>query len=205
MSGYEIASDILVGLSAAAVAGMAGYGVTTWRREMSGRAKFELSRRLMVLFRKVQGGFRTAIFPITSSVEYADRPPLVGESYETAAVLNEYWAKWRRLMPLIEPLSELHELTWESEVVLGAVASNRVCEAEKLLRKKYAHLTVAMQSYFELLRDQAEGVSVAISEGYIRRLRDEVSPLEQDQFYKEIEETVDELAFLLRKESRSRE
>ena len=87
-------------------------GINTWRRELRGRANYELSRKLVIICRKLQAEFKWAIFPVTTSDEYADRPSLEEEPSEISKLLNLRWAKWRRLKPIIEHLSELQELAW---------------------------------------------------------------------------------------------
>ncbi len=134
---------------------------------------------------------------MTTSAEYADRPPLEDETPETAAVLNEAWAKWRRLKPLVEHLSELQELAWESDIVLGSVASTEVCKVARLLREKYAHLSSSIQAYFDLRHDQAEGRDISNQWDFMTELRHDVYGLTKDKFYEEIETSVAELAALL--------
>lgn len=191
-------SNIAICVSAFAVAIMALIGVNTWRRELKGKTKYELARSLIVVCRKLQADFEWARFPITSSGEFTDRPKLENESAETSKVLDLMWARGQRLKPLIDNLRQLQELAWEAEAVLDDFASNRVDDVRKLLREKYAHLETGMDEYFDLLHDEAKGRDISQHQDWLKELRKDVYGLKVDEFSKEIDKSIENLAMILK-------
>jgi len=64
----------ITAVSAVITAGIAIYGLSTWRKEMSGKARFQIARKLMVEAIRVREGFSWVRFPITASEEAIGRP-----------------------------------------------------------------------------------------------------------------------------------
>ena len=193
------ASSIALGVSAVVVVIVASWGINAWRRELKGKAKYELARSLIVVCRKIQAAFEWARFPITLSGEFSERPQLENELPETSKVLNEMWGRGQRLKPLMEYLRELQELAWESEAVLDEEASNKVNEVRRLLQQKYAQLRSGIDAYFELRREQVEGRDVVSQQEFMRGLRHEIYGTTKDEFHKEVDTSTGELASLLKR------
>ena len=57
MEAASIVKDILVSISAIIVAGAAIWGLRTWRKELTGKAKFDIARNIMRLALKLEGDF----------------------------------------------------------------------------------------------------------------------------------------------------
>ena len=105
----SLTSDIVVGVSAIALAVAALYGLHTWRKELTGKARFEVARNAMLLGLKLKGDFEWARNPLTSSGEHAARSRQENESPKVSGVLDEWYARDRRLAPLREDLAKLQE------------------------------------------------------------------------------------------------
>jgi hypothetical protein len=192
----SIITSIITAASAFAVAGMAYFGINTWRKELTGKAKFELAKAIMVLSRKVQAEFEWARFPIT--FEHSNRPKLENESSEMSRILDLYDIRGQRLKPLGEDLAKLQETTWEAESVLDKSASAEVSSVFALLKRKYADLKTGVDEYFELLHDEAKGRDVSMHQEWLKKLRKEIYSTKDDSFSKEIDEAVANLASLLK-------
>lgn len=100
----SIISDIVIGLSAVFVAIVAFYGLQTWRRELTGKAKFEVARKAMLLGIRLKAGFQGAVDMFSSSTESTERTNKESETPEEKRVLDEWYARGRRLQPLVEDL-----------------------------------------------------------------------------------------------------
>jgi len=126
----SLVSDIVVGLCVVVVAVVAFFGLRTWRKELTGKAQFEVARNMMLLGLKLDADFQWVRHPLTSSRESAGRQRKENESADESRVLDEWYAKWERLRPLIENLQKLQGAGWEAEVVLDEESS----KCQKLLR-----------------------------------------------------------------------
>jgi len=65
----SLASDVIVGLSAAFVAAMAFLGLSTWRKEIAGKAKFEIARNIILLGLKLDADWRWVRHPLSRAWE----------------------------------------------------------------------------------------------------------------------------------------
>jgi len=189
----SIASDIAIGVSALIVAGVAFFGLRTWRRELTGKAKFDIARNVMSLARKVKGDFAQARHPVGWSWEYASRTRQENESPLASEVLDLWYAKNQRLKPLAENLQKLQEVSWEAEIVLGEDASKSVSEAFTILRERYAELSSAVNSYFDTRLDEAVKGSMYKDQDWLKELSKEIYGTESDNFSKRIDEATSQL------------
>ena len=102
-------SDIVVGMSAVTVAVVAFFGLRTWRKELTGKARFEAARNLMHLGFRLQYGFERARNPFTSTAETVARQKGDGETTGEAVIRDEWYSRSRRLEPLSEDLTRFQE------------------------------------------------------------------------------------------------
>jgi hypothetical protein len=69
----SLLSNICVGVSAIVVAGVSVYGIWQWQRELKGRSKFEIAKKMTLLAFQFQDELRTARSPATFLGESAER------------------------------------------------------------------------------------------------------------------------------------
>lgn len=191
-------SDIAVGVSAIIVAIVAFYGLRTWRKELAGKARFEVGRNVMLLAFKLKANFEWATNPGTSYVPFVDRPHGEKESPDESRVLDEWYARDRRLAPLRENLGKLQEAGWEAEVLLGKDASKPVSEAIRIFINSYAELSSAIDSYFEERHEEVIEGSASIHQDWLKELRKTIYSTKQDELSKQIEQATEQLASALR-------
>ena len=194
----SLVSDIVVGLCAIAVAIVAVFGLRTWRKELTGRAKFDVARNVMRLGFKFKDDFQAARNPFTWLGEYDSRQQQENESKAESRVLNEWYARNRRLQPLIEDLQKLQEVGWEAEIVLGENSSERVSEAIAVFRHSYAELSSAIYSYFETRRDEAVTGDMYHDQDWLKELKKEIYSAKDDDFFKRIDEATNQLGSALK-------
>ena len=107
--GASTISDILVGLSAIAVVALGYTGLQQWKRELKGRSKFELARRIALNAFDYRDRFNDARNMFTFPGEWADRARAPDEPRQVAAILDEWHAWAKRLEVLRIAAKLLHE------------------------------------------------------------------------------------------------
>lgn len=196
----ELIRDILVSLSAIAVVVIGAFGLSTWKSELKGRARFDVVKNIMSIVLRLRGDFEFARSPLTSSVEYADRKQQQDESPNKATALNLWYAKNRRLKPLTENLQKLIEAGWETSVILDDEAAKKVQESIAIFRNSYGDLASAVDELCSAKLDIAdEKTTYEKQEKWIREMEVIVSSRSNDDFSKKINTTVEELDLALRK------
>lgn len=186
-------TDLLVALSAVAVAAATWWGLNTWRKELKGKARFEVARSAMRSANKLKELFKGTRQPLLSSLEYAGRQRGEDEQPEVANILNEWYALNRRLEPLVEELCKLQEAGWEAKIVLGKEAEQHVSEAIKVFRDSDAELYAAIQTYFTMKRQIINNGPTESQKEELDRCRKIVYSAREDEFSKQIDKTVEQL------------
>lgn len=194
----SLVSDIVIGVSAVVVAVVAFFGLRTWRKELAGKAKFDVARNIMRLGFKFTDDFQAARNPFTWLGEYDSRQQQENESEAESRVLNEWYARNRRLQPLIEDLQKLQEAGWEAETVLGKNSSKRVSEAITVFRHSYAELSSAIDSYFETRHEEVIKHEKYQEQDWLKELKKEIYSAKEDDLSKKIDEAKDQLASALK-------
>jgi len=194
----SLLSDIAIGVSAVIVASLAVFGLRTWRRELTGKAKFDVARNVMLLGFKLRDDFQWATSPFTSSGESVGRSRRENESSNESTVLNEWYARQRRLQPLVEDLQKLQTAGWEAEILLGEDSGKSVSEAIGIFRHNYAELVRAIEDYFEERYKDARGASENIDQGWLKGLRKTVYSIPGRGLLKQTDEATAELASTLK-------
>ena len=194
----SMAGDIIVALSAAFVAAMAFLGLNRWRKELGGKAKFELARNIMLLSLKVEANFQWARNPGNVAWESTERKRKDNESQEEAQLLDQWYARVRRLQPLSENLQRLQELGWEAEVLLAAESGKQVSEAIKVFRECWAGLSTAIEEYFAERHGEIVKRTDFRDQDWLKELRKEIYGTKDDEISEKVSGAKELLANTLR-------
>jgi hypothetical protein len=196
----SLLSGILVSISAIVVAVVAFYGLRTWRKELTGKAKFEVARNLMLLGFKFKDAFQWATNPFTSSGEHAARQRQENESPNVSMVLDEWYARDRRLVTLHEYLGKIQESGWEAEVLLGEDVAKPITEAIKVFINAYAELSSAISSYFDTRREEVSRNYLYKDQDWLMKLHKMIYSASKDDINisKQIVQATEQLASALR-------
>jgi len=194
----SLSSDIAIGVAAVVAAAVGVFGLCTWRKELTGKAKFNAARNVMLLAFKLEAGFQWATNLMTNSGESIDRPHGEKESPGESRVLDEWYARQRRLQPLVEDLQKLQTAGWEAEILLGEDSGKSVSEAIGIFRYNYAELATAIESYFEETYKEARGRSENIDQGWLKGLRKTIYSIPGHGLLKQIDEATVQLASTLK-------
>jgi len=194
----SIVSDAVVGVSAVAVAIAAWLGLRKWREELAGKTKFEVARKVMSPGRKLQQDFESARNPFTGPWESAGRVRSQDEPWDVSLVLNEWYARQHRLRPVIEDLQKLQEAIWEAQTILSEDSGKQLSDAFKTYQTKWAELSSAIDSYFEVRRDEAVSGHKYHDQDWLKELKKEIYSRVDDDFAKQTEGATDQLASALK-------
>lgn len=194
----SLSSDIAIGVSAVIVASLAVFGLHTWRRELTGKAKFNVARNVMLLAYRLKDDFQWATSPFTHSAESVGRVPKENESPRESEVLNEWYARHRRLQPLVEDLQKLQAAGWEAEILLEEDSKRSVSEAIKTFRHCYGELASAIESYFEATYKAATRTSVNSDQDWLKDLHRTIYTASSGDLLKRIDEATAQLASTLK-------
>jgi hypothetical protein len=138
-------TNIIHNLAVALAAILGIMGLWQWRKELVGKAKFEVAQKMMVLALQFRDEYIHARDPWTYPYEWAERKKSNNESKGECEMLNEYFARSRRLLPLRDILRKFNEVSWEAEVVLSEKDAKLIQPFEKTFKT----LTIAIESFFE--------------------------------------------------------
>ena len=197
----SLLKDIFLGVSAIIVALVGIIGLTTWKSQLKGKARFDVARTIMRLAFKLREDFKSARSLISWAIEFADRVKIRDESEGESQVLNEWHVKRQRLRPLGKHLHELQEAGWEAEAIFDADASVKVSESIAGFRQSYGRLASAIDSLFRhQLNTTVTRLTHETPKNYVEDLMGMVySGSDDDPFSKRIDEHVESLASTLKR------
>ena len=183
-------SDIVVALSAIAVAVIGLPGLQQWKRELRGKSKFELARRIALYAFEFRDRFHSARNPYTFPGESADRARAHDETREVAEVLDEWHARGKRMEALRNTARLLHEASWEGSVLLEPDVKDLIEPLESSLRD----LLVSFQTYFQMQHMNASRPhNLAQDADWLEVHHRRVSGMPEDPFAKDVDTAVENL------------
>ena len=145
-------NDILSGVATAVMVILAGLGLNTWRKQLTGTADYELARRLLRSVYRVRDEITRTRSPMMSGGETAAAVSASGEKLtESNEEANKrmyeitYDARWRRLN---EVISDFETDLTEAEVLWGAV----MVEHARRMRKSITKLSLAIRDHLRARR-----------------------------------------------------
>jgi hypothetical protein len=140
----SIISETIVGISAIAVAIFAFIGLRQWKIQLAGRTKFEVAKKMAALTFEFRDKYKYARTPMTFPGESSERQVAENETREETDLLNEYFARKKRLVPLQDILRKLYETNWEAEIILDKDIGKLI----KPLDMAFSELYASIESYF---------------------------------------------------------
>ena len=194
----EFTRDLLLALSAVAVAFLAWLGLKTWRKELTGRAKFEIARSMMHSGVELKARFEWVRHPFTQIYEWRERVPADKETEAEAQQLNEWYAKAKRLNLLVESLNKVVEGEWEAGILLDESSTITVKEAVQSYRASYADLSSAISTYFEIRCDEVRTGELYNNQEWLRGLHKIIYSASNDDYSKKVNSATDKLSSALK-------
>jgi len=144
----SMASSILLALAAL-------FGIRSfwqWRKELVGKTKFEVARRIILLALQFRDEFHAVRGIFTFAGESSERQHGENETESEAVILSEHFARAKRLRTLQDTLRKLHEAGWEADTVLDEHDAKLI----EPLEKSFRDLSIAFDFYFRAQYQRAK-------------------------------------------------
>jgi len=177
-------SDVVRGLSAMIVAILGFLGFSQWRRELSGKTKFQIARKLAILATKYRDKINYARSIITYSGESSDRKKEDSETTGEANILDEYYARQKRALEVRKSLRNLLVTKWEAEIVLDKDIEKYLLPLVKL----DSEYQLSLEMYFETLIGQENKTLPTAPEDFIKSNHKIIYGTEDDEFSLSVKE-----------------
>ena len=143
------AAIILAGIVAACGAIKAAkVGISGWREEMYGKAKFEIAREAIRLAYEARHCFKSARSAVSSS-EAAGRDRKSNETKGETKLLDEQFARMRRMDKLATVLIRMRAIVWESQFLFRHYAADKMYESSTQYEDGFSKLSSAIISYYQ--------------------------------------------------------
>lgn len=131
--------EIIIGLSAVLATIFAYIGLNTWRKELKGKAEYQLAKDVLKSVYKVRDAFRHVRNPAIFSYEYPeemrDYSGNLKPEKDYEGTLYVYEKRWEKMNEAFKELEEHHlnaQVEWGSEFQ-NVIINLRSCRAELLV------------------------------------------------------------------------
>jgi len=195
---FSMGREVVLGISAVVVAGVAWVGLQTWKRELTGKAKFEAAQKMMRLTLKFQANLEGVRSPFLGYAEYANRAKHPEEPESVSHVVDEWYARTNRINAVFENLTQIIEVKWETEILLNESSVQSIEEVVKSLRESYTDLASAIASYFEIRCDEVRTGDLYQDQEWLKGLRETISSVQDDDYKKKVDNAIDILSSTLK-------
>jgi hypothetical protein len=167
--------DIVLSLAAIATATVAIKGLSTWNRELRGKASFDVARSLAKSAYKVRDKLQQSRSPLLSAREFPDEYHEGGLKKTPEQEANGYaYLYSNRWSPVWEVMQEFDASTLEAEALWGSP----VREATDQLRKVVREVSVAIEAIIS--NAAANGEDFSTDREFGKKMRSTVSALPSD-------------------------
>jgi hypothetical protein len=119
-----------------------------------------------------------------------DRPKQDGENDKEALILDQYYAKRKRIEPLIDDINKLIEFTWEAKTILDTNAAGEVEEAHQELKSQVIDLMTAIDSYYDIELEEARSGIPYKDRDSTKKFRNIASQIGNTEEKKQMERTI---------------
>lgn len=194
----SLIGNVMVAASAAVVAIFAAIGVTNWRSEMKGKARFDIAREIVGLINQFCDQYARAREAVITFQEYSDRDKGDEEGIEEAKCRDELYARDRRVQSLYRTFNQLRETSWQAEIVFSKGLSERLGPFKQAYEELRTAVDVYCSSFLEHAMEgtQPDEAEVQLLEQY----REAIYGNEEDEYSKRIQSAVDGFILYLRRE-----
>jgi len=162
-----ISKDIILGLAAISTAGVAVYGVKSWKRELTGKTEFDAANRMLQALYKVRDNFFYVRCPLILAGEFP--PDFYDErknsnQKEAEGYAYAYRNRWEFLG---KALQEFDACALESEALWGNDVKSKIDDVRRCIRKLNTSIEFNIRNIAsgrnELDRDFSQKIMLDIS------------------------------------------
>lgn len=138
------ACNVIVAVTALVAARGVYLGFQQWRRELLGKERHDIARRLVRLAFRFRDEYLWTRSPFTFAREYADRQAPEEEDPKEASIRNVLHAKLKRINTLQNTVNVIRRVSWEADIILGGEIGDLV----RPLIDLYDRLGSSIEVYF---------------------------------------------------------
>ena len=194
----EYARDVVVALSAGTVAIVAVLGLRAWKKELTGKARFETANHMWRLGSEFSARLTGIRLFRPRSIEWADRVPSQEETYRVSEVLNDRHAIEKRLISVRESLDKIIQVQWEAELLLSESSAQSVKEVVQSYGGIFLEIVSAVIVFFDTrLREAQTGVPCTDQEE-LKKTEDIIYSSPNDDVSRTVEAATKKLASSLK-------
>ncbi len=191
-----ITKDILVGLSVVSASVFAYFGLSAWRKELKGRAEYQLAKEVLKSVYKVREAFKQVRRPAIYQYEYPekmrDQHGHLKSEHDHEGMLHVYDERWK---VMAEAFNELEEHHLKAQVEWGQEFQNVIMK----LRSCRVELKIVIQQMLERKKNPREmGLTKDERTKELSILQSSGCGPEHDKFTPKIDEAINEFEEWLR-------
>lgn len=141
----QVISNVAVTITSIIVAIVAVIGLSQWQRELKGKARFDVIKRLTYSAYEFRDQYNRARSMWTDGSESYSRLKNNDETKKETLYRNEYFARSQRILPLQKTLRDMYQSSWEGEILFEDIEIGKLI---KPFEKAFKDLNIAIGTYF---------------------------------------------------------
>jgi hypothetical protein len=142
--------DLIRTIAVFGAASVAVYGIDAWRREFSGKRKYELAEEVLALFYQARDHIAFMRSPLGNTQEGKSRKPVDGETPEQAKARDEAYVVFERYQANRETFNRLQALRYRFRTIFGSVAEEPFLELNRIVQEVFT-AAVMLGNYWSKL------------------------------------------------------
>lgn len=194
----EYARDVVVALSAGTVAIVALLGLRAWKKELTGKARFETANHMWRLGSEFSARVTGIRLFRPNPVEWADRVRPQGESYRVSGVLNDRHAIDKRLISVRESLDKIIQVQWEAELLLSESSAQSVKEVVQSYGEIFLEIASAVVVFFDTRLRESQTREPCTDQEGLKKMEDIIYSSPNDDVSRKVKDATEKLASSLK-------
>jgi hypothetical protein len=168
-------------------AGAAIYGLRTWRKELTGRASFDVAKKVVAGAYQIRDEIRNCQAAFITPDEWADRRPTPGETEAQRNTGQNFYALGRRYNRVHDVVVEWYPHVVEAEALFGKEARDLLDRLKLCARKLRAAIEIYHRAEYRGYLDHAKhdkyfNIIYGINDQEFPDLKDGDQPVNDDGF-----------------------
>ena len=132
-------------LAIIAASATAIYGINSWRRELSGKKRYELAEEALTLFYKVKDAISAIRNPFGYESEGRSRPAAPGENIDQKKARDQAYVLWERYLKHEDTFNKIRALRYRFMAIFGGNTARPFEKLDKIVQEFW--ISVDMLSY----------------------------------------------------------
>lgn len=141
----QVVGDLATLITSVIVAIVALYGLSQWKKELKGKAKYEVAKRLIYNAFKFRDQYKRARGMWVDISVASSREKFHEEKENETVYRDEYFARIQRVHPLQKTLREMYHASWEGEILFENIDFGELIEP---FEDSFNDLYFAINTYF---------------------------------------------------------